>query len=70
MKKILKIKAKIKAKNPTDLPDWGQGLGIIISQEIKFETDGLDPIQIAHAIDNVYQSLIKDSIELVVEEMN
>lgn len=70
--KILKIKVKVKSSTlkDEDLPDWGQGPGILISQEVKFDDTGLDPHRIAVGINELYHNLLKDVVEPVIEELN
>lgn len=73
MKKGTKIiiKLKVKAKDESKLPDWGLGKGIIAEQEIELleEITENNKIRLAYKLDEIYQDLLEDSLEKIVEEI-
>ena len=63
------IKLKVKAKDESKLPDWGLGLGILAEQTVilKEEPTQNNKVRLALMLEDVYNDLLEDTIEKVIE---
>lgn len=63
------IKIKVRAKDPSKLPDWGLGPGILAEQEIVLgeELTEKNKIRFHLMIDEIYQELLNSTLEKIIE---
>lgn len=62
------VKVVVKAKDPSKLPDWGLGHGVLATQECSFPAEE-SRIRIALGLNEVYRNLLEDNIKEEIEEI-
>ncbi len=67
MTKTITIKLKVKGDN---VPDWGLGQGILVTQEIELKEEITEENQYRYhmMLQEQYQMLIQEHMELVIED--
>ena len=65
----IKIKIKVKAKDESNLPDWGLGKGILAEQEIELleEITDNNKHRLNYKLDELYQDLLEENFEKLIE---
>jgi hypothetical protein len=65
------IKIKVKAKDPSKLPDWGLGPGILAEQEVTLDEELTEnnKIRFHLKMDEIYQDLLESTLEKIIESV-
>jgi hypothetical protein len=62
------LKLKVKASKEDELPDWGLGPGILASQEVTFDLKKVPEHYMPAQLTVVADNLIRDTVEVIIEE--